>query len=409
MSEGRRGAMGFGVDAQSVSGMSWLRGVRVLDCTRLLPHAYATQMLVALGADVIKIEPPGFGDYGRGMAPTFVASNGHKRSIGLDLRSEQGKRIFRGLADSAACVVESFRPGVMKAAGLDFATLSATNPALVYCSASGYGQDGPYADVPGHDLNYLAVSGMSLADGTATPALLPIPIVDMAAGPFIALSIVAAIGEARETGVGQAIDLSLFDVALSINMMGLAYSHGLDDGGAADAHAGARLGGFPWPDILVGRCPCYGVFSTSDDKYVSLGNVEEKFWLTFLEVAGLSFAAADRFAIGDRGREIRAAIERRIAEHTQEFWISAFRGKDVCFAPVLPSQNVIDDEHVKHRGSVFVEKDRSLQIRFPARFSGTPAREGGPSPSVGQDTEILLGELGYTAADLRQLRADGVI
>lgn len=398
------------VDAKNSYGMSWIRGLRILDCTRLLPHAYATQMLVALGADVIKVEPPGFGDYGRGMTPTFVASNGHKRSVSLDLRSEQGKRIFRELADSSACVIESFRPGVMKTAGLDFAKLSMTNPTLVYCSASGYGQDGPYADVPGHDLNYLAVSGMSLADGTATPALLPVPIVDMAAGPFIALSIVAAIAEARETGIGQAIDLSLFDVALSINMMGLAYSHGLDSAeNAGDADANARLGGFPWPDILVGRCPCYGVFATADDKYVSLGNVEEKFWLTFLDVIGLKFAAADRFAIGTRGREIRAAIEQRIAEQSQDYWVSAFRGEDVCFAPVLASQKVIDDEHVKHRGSVFLESDRSLQIRFPGRFSGTPAREGGTSPSVGQDTETLLTEIGYTAAELAQLRADGVV
>lgn len=402
--------MGLNADTRSAAGMSWLHGVRILDCTRLLPHAYATQMLVALGADVIKIESPGFGDYGRGMAPTFVASNGHKRSMSLDLRSGDGKAIFRRLADTSACVVESFRPGVMKAAGLDFDTLAATNPALVYCSASGYGQTGPYADMPGHDLNYLGVSGLSLADGTATPALLPIPIVDMASGPFIALSIVAAIAEARHTYRGQVIDLSLFDVALSINMMGLAYSHGLSaDAASQEEHANARLGGFPWPDILIGRCPCYGVFATSDGKFVSLGNVEEKFWMTFLKVIGLSFEAGDRFATGEHGRQIRDQIEARIAAQTQEYWISAFRGQDVCFAPVLASQNVIDDEHVKHRGSVFVEKDRSLQIRFPGRFSATPAREGGASPSVGQDTTELLGEIGYGSDDLERLRADGVI
>jgi crotonobetainyl-CoA:carnitine CoA-transferase CaiB-like acyl-CoA transferase len=347
------------------------------------------------------------------MAPTFVASNGHKRSITLDLRADEGKAVFRRLADTSSCVVESFRPGVMRAAGLDFDTLAATNPALVYCSASGYGQTGPYADIPGHDLNYLGVSGLSLADGTATPALLPIPIVDMAAGPFIALSIVAAIAQARHTHVGQVIDLSLFDVALSINMMGLAYSHGLAADTPSDPdvsqHANARLGGFPWPDILVGRCPCYGVFATADGKFVSLGNVEEKFWMTFLEVVGLTFEAEDRFATGEQGRHIRDQIEARIAAQTQDYWISAFRGQEVCFAPVLASQNVIDDEHVKHRGSVFVEKDRSLQIRFPARFSATPAREGGASPSVGQDTNELLAEIGYGRADLDRLRTNGVI
>jgi crotonobetainyl-CoA:carnitine CoA-transferase CaiB-like acyl-CoA transferase len=403
--------MGLNADTHGATGMSWLHGVRILDCTRLLPHAYATQMLVALGADVIKIEPPGSGDYGRGMAPTFLASNGHKRSISLNLRSDDGKAVFRRLADTSACVVESFRPGVMKTAGLDFETLASTNPALVYCSASGYGQTGPYADIPGHDLNYLGVSGLSLADGTATPALLPVPIVDMATGPFIALSIVAAIAQARETNVGQAIDLSLFDVALSINMMGLAYSHGrsADPTPNASEQGAARLDGFPWPDILVGRCPCYGVFDTSDGKFVSLGNVEEKFWMTFLKVVGLNFEASDRFAIGEPGRRIRAQIETRIAEETQDYWISAFRGQDVCFAPVLPSQNVIDDEHVKHRGSVFVEKDRSLQIRFPGRFSVTPAREGGASPSVGQDTDELLDEIGYGTDDRERLRADGVV
>src|SRR5215217_3140779 len=213
------------VAGDGLPGMSWLRGVRILDCTRLLPHAYATQMLVALGADVVKVETPGIGDYGRGMGPTFAASNGHKRSLTLDLRSAEGREIFRRLADGSACVVESFRPGVMKAAGLDFDALSRTNPALVYCSATGYGQTGPYRDIPGHDLNYLGLSGATLADGSAQPALLPIPIVDMAAGPFMALAIVAAIAEARATNVGQAIDLGLLDVALSLNLMGLAYTH----------------------------------------------------------------------------------------------------------------------------------------------------------------------------------------
>src|SRR5215213_2284819 len=256
-------------------------------------------MLVALGAEVVKVETPGMGDYGRGMGPTFAASNGHKRSLTLDLRSADGREIFRRLADASACVVESFRPGVMTAAGLDFDALSRTNPALVYCSATGYGQTGPYRDLPGHDLNYLGLSGAVLADGTARPSLLPIPIVDMAAGPFMALAVVAALAEARATNVGQAIDLGLMDVAVSLNMMGLAYTHERPTGAPeTQVDSGSKLDGFPWPHILIGECPSYGDFETSDGRHVTLCNVEEKFWMTFLSVTGLDYGPDDRFATG---------------------------------------------------------------------------------------------------------------
>jgi alpha-methylacyl-CoA racemase len=377
----------------------------VVDCTRLMPHAYATQMLIALGAEVIKVESPGSGDYGRGMKPAFEASNGYKRSLTLDLRSEQGREILHRLSDTAAVVVESFRPGVMRSGGLDYEALSKTNPALVYCSATGYGQTGPYADKPGHDLNYLSLAGGVAADGSVEPAYLPMPIVDMAAGPFAALAIVAAVAEARATGIGQAIDLSLFDVALSINLLGFAYTHqSLPESGTV----GAGLDGLRWPQLLVGKCPGYGFFETSDGRQVSLSNVEEKFWSTFLSLVGLDFAPEDRFATGARGQEVREAIERVIRSRTQEHWITVFAGTDVCFAPVLPSQEVIADEHVRYRDSVFLE-DGKIHLRFPARFSRTPARDGGSPPNVGADTDIVLAELGYDAAMIAGLRDERVI
>jgi crotonobetainyl-CoA:carnitine CoA-transferase CaiB-like acyl-CoA transferase len=388
-------------------GMSWLKDVRILDCTRLLPHAYATQMLVALGAEVIKIESPGMGEYGRGMAPTFAASNGRKASITLDLKSGQGREIFRRLADSSACVVESFRPGVMRSAGLDFEALSRTNPALIYCSATGYGQSGPYVDVPGHDLNYLGLSGVTLAAGSVASPLLPIPVVDMAIGPFLALSVIAAIAEARATGIGQAIDISLMDVAISFNLMGLAYTKAWAGGLSLDA--GGTLQGFPWPGILIGDCPSYGVFRTADGKSVSLCNVEEKFWVSFLSIVGLEYAPGDRFATGERGRQIRTHVEAVIGGQSQEHWIEAFAGRDVCFAPVLSSQEVMANEHVKYRESVFIESDGSIQVRFPGRFSATPSRDGGLAPTVGENTYELLRELGYDDEELARLAADAAI
>jgi alpha-methylacyl-CoA racemase len=400
-----------GANAASGAGMSWLRGVRILDCTRLLPHAYATQMLVALGADVIKIESPARGEYGRSMPETFASSNGSKRSLTLNIRSEEGRGILRELAARSHGFVESFRPGVMAGIGLGYDDLSALNPSLVYCSATGYGQYGPGASVPGHDLNYLARAGGVTGDGSVQPALVPFPLVDMATAPFVGLALVAAIGEARSTGRGQFIDLSLFEVALSMNLMGLAYTstRTAPDEPGRPARPQDKLDGFPWPHILVGGCPSYGVFRTADGETITLCNVEDKFWTTFCSIVGLRCTPEERFATGARADEIRDLISRVIAGEPLAHWIAAFSGQDVCFAPAMPSGRVLADEHVRARDSVFLESDGSVQVRFPAKFSLTPARDGGLPPEAGQHSDDLLAELGYDAEARRRLREAGVV
>ena len=285
-----------------------LAGVRVLDLTRLLPGPMATLYLADLGADVVKIEDTAAGDYARTLDPSgpqpsacFRALNRGKRSVSLDLRHPDGRAAFFALVRTAHVVIEGFRPGVVAALGVDHAAVAAVNPAIVYCSLTGYGQDGPRAAAAGHDINYLGYAGVLEQTGSAggAPVLGNVQIADLLGGAATAaIAILAALLPARTRGEGRYLDVAMADGALAHNVFAL---HALEQHGATAPRG---------EDLLTGGVPCYGVYATRDGRFLAVGALERKFWQALCDAGGRA-GAAPRRAPGPGRRATGARRGRR--------------------------------------------------------------------------------------------------
>jgi crotonobetainyl-CoA:carnitine CoA-transferase CaiB-like acyl-CoA transferase len=324
----------------------FLRGVRVLDLSIWRPGPYATSLLVALGADVLKVEPPG-GDPMRQYTELFESINAGKRSVVLDLKDGDDRARALDLAAEADVLVEGFRPGVMARLGLDEQTVRGGHPGLVYCSISGYGQRDPRAALPGHDVNYQAWAGALTPEG-GSGRMSPLPVADLAAGLTAAFGICAAVLGRAVTGTGTYLDVSMTDVLAT--WTGRARSS--DEGASASAS---------------GPVPGYGLFSTADNGQVALGVLSEQhFWSALCSELGLDeLAALDFAARGSRGAELQRAISTAIAARTRDELVDALVAANVPVAPVL---------------------DRSAMLAsapfppFPIRLG--PALVDGPVPAV---------------------------
>jgi alpha-methylacyl-CoA racemase len=378
-------------------------GMRVLDLSRLMPFSYASQLLVDAGAEVVKVEAPG-GEYGRGMGAVFALCNRGKRSITLDLRAGRAQDILRSIVRDFDVLLESFRPGYLTSLGLGYESLQRVNPSLVYCSATGYGATGPYADRPGHDLNYAAVAGLLSPDGEA-PVMAPVPYVDMAGGLAAAFAIVTAFTGSRLTGQGRWVEVGMADVAVSFNLLSLAMS-GVDP---PTHDTGGPLAGYPWPALMRGECPCYGLYTAADGRIVALANVEPKFWEAFLGVLQRPDLAPHRFATGDEGARVRAEIASVIGRRSSAAWIDLFEAAEVCFAVVNSAAQVEDDPHVASRRVVRTEPDGTRALASPARFDGAASLTFAGVPDPGQHNVDVLGASGFTLLDLQAWERDGVI
>jgi crotonobetainyl-CoA:carnitine CoA-transferase CaiB-like acyl-CoA transferase len=322
-----------------------LAGVRVLDFSTLLPGPLATLILVEAGAEVVKVErpprgddlrhyPPRFGDAGAG----FALLNRGKRSVALDLKKDGDVAQVRELAIHADVLVEQFRPGVMERLGLGFEELKADNPRLVFCSITGYGQDGPMAAEAGHDLNYLAQTGLlSLAaDGQGRPVLPPGLIADIGGGALPAvIDILMALRVAEQTGEGCRLDVSMSDNLFAWTW----WAFGLIGTGGA----GPRPSG----ELLTGGSPRYQVYRTSDGRFVAAAPLEQKFWNAFCELVGLNGPLRDD---GADPEATRAEVARLIAARPAEEWRAQFAGQDVCCNVVASLEEALDSPHFKTRG-----------------------------------------------------------
>jgi crotonobetainyl-CoA:carnitine CoA-transferase CaiB-like acyl-CoA transferase len=307
--------------------------VRVLDLTRLLPGPVCTLHLADLGADVIKVEDTGSGDYARtlgvakGIAPVFLAINRNKRSLRLDLKQAAGVSAFLRLVRDAAVVVESFRPGVVDRLGVGYAACTAANPAIVYCSISGYGQSGPYRELAGHDINYCSVAGLTdqIATEGGDPAIPNLQIADILGGAVVpAMGILAALFDAQRTGQGRYVDVAMTEGVLTHNLQALAAV-------ASQGHV------YPaGKDFLSGREPCYAVYRCADDRYMAVGALEKKFWDGVCDVLERPDLKAQHWSAGAIDRAAtRRALQEIFASRPQAHWIEKFRGADCCVAPVL--------------------------------------------------------------------------
>jgi alpha-methylacyl-CoA racemase len=370
-----------------------LAGVRIIDCTRLLPGAFGSQLLADLGAEVIKVEEPGQGEPGRASF-FYEQVDRHKKSLTLDLKRPEGKRLFEELVGTADVVFESFRPGVMQRLGLDYSHLRSIRPALVYCAQSGFGQDGPDRSRPAHNLNFLALSGLLQADHDPEPVMSWVPVADIGAGSLSAVCILAALHHARATGEGQYIDVSLLDVSFSFNLPAIV---GLGRTLPAFAnHADEAPGDHR-----------HGLYRTSDGRYLVVAG-EHKFWKRLVTELGLPHLADLHNVRGERARAVKQEIQSVIATQTLGEWEVRLATLEVCVAPVYRPAEAIQARQAKHRGQTWRD-GASLHVGFPARFSATPARREGPAPAVGQHSEEILRELGHSTEEIAAWRAAALI
>jgi crotonobetainyl-CoA:carnitine CoA-transferase CaiB-like acyl-CoA transferase len=363
-----------------------LSGVRVLDLSRLVPGAFATLMLAELGAEVIKIEDPGRGDPTRHLPPQIegrglydLLLNRGKKSVALDLRLPGSAAVLDQLVATSDVVIESFRPKAARRLGVAGDQLRARHPRLIHCAITGYGQTGPYADRPGHDLNYVAVSGLLAVDRPDPTELPRMFIADVGAGAMSAvIAILAALFARTRMGDGATLDISMHEGALYWMMLPAARE--LVDGGAT---AEGELPTF-------GRHACYNVYRTKDDESVALGALEEKFWRGFCEAVGRPDLIA-RHVTGDADQAALLEDVRHIfASRTRAEWLAHFAHHDVCLTPVNRPADALIDPHVVARGSV-LQAPGVRAIRSP--FLSAPAPLG-PAPAVGADTEAVLAALG---------------
>ena len=352
--------------------MPALDDVRVLDLTRLLPGPFCTLLLADLGADVIKVEDTTGGDYMRWMPPLvdeysamFHPINRNKRSLTLDLKNPLGREAFLRLAQTVDVVVENFRPGVMDRLGIGETALREVNPRIVLCSISGYGQDGPFRDRAGHDLNYAAVAGVLLLGGAGSdgPAMPGLQVGDLGGGALdAALAIMVALHSAARTGQGQHCDVSMVDGLVSWTGV---HASQLFAGNEAPA---------PGKGMLTGRYPCYRIYACADG-YLSVGALEPKFWREFVEVIGLPELARNGLVDGEEGLRTMAAVEAVLRTRTRAEWEAALAGHDVCVEPVLDVGETFEHPQVRSRGMRLEPGDGrpTAQTGFPIRLTGTPA------------------------------------
>jgi alpha-methylacyl-CoA racemase len=385
-----------------------LAGVRVLDFTRLLPGPVCTLYLADLGADVVKVEDTAGGDYARrigatGPAPSAFYRNVNrgKRSLAVDLKAPRGRDAVLALVAHADVVVESFRPGVMPSLGLDAATLRARHPRLVYASISGYGQDGPRARTAGHDINYLGYAGVLEQTGGAggAPALCNLQVADLLGGAACAaIAVLGALVGVARTGRGATIDVSMTDAVL-------AHQHFALQALTLHGHTLAR-----GADLLTGGVPCYGVYATSDSRFVAVGALEDKFWRALCRELGRDDLGDHGLARGTEGARVRAEIAAIFAAAPLAHWTERFAGVDCCVTPVATLDEALDDAQFRARGMVARRTDGTRTFAPPWKLDGDDAgfatRE---APAQGEHSREILRGAGYDDRAIGALVADRVV
>ena len=382
-----------------------LSGVRVLDLTRLLPGAMATLHLADLGADVVKIEDMDAGDYSRamgrvrdGMSDSFRVLNRNKRAMRLDLKQARGRETFLRLAKSADVVVESFRPGVVARLGVGYEAVSAVNPRVVYCSISGYGQSGPYAQRAGHDINYVGYAGIVDQIGTAEGPVVPnFQIADLVGGALVpVMGILAALLDARSSGKGRYVDVSMTDAALAHAVFPLL---GLLEQGRPPARGSG---------MLDGGLPCYNVYRTKDGRFMAVGALERKFWVSLCGILDCPELGEKHIVYGADAAAVKQRIAKAFASRTQSEWTRVFADVDCCVSPVLSIEESLQNEQLRARGMIS-DADGVAQFALPLKLSEFEFGIARGAPAAGEHTDEVLREAGYGEADIAALRREGVI
>jgi crotonobetainyl-CoA:carnitine CoA-transferase CaiB-like acyl-CoA transferase len=390
--------MSFMNTNSNVSGAP-LAGVRVLDLTRLLPGPMGTLHLADLGADVIKIEDLGAGDYATPSVRALV--NRNKRAIRIDLKQAEGAQTLLRLARGADVLIEGFRPGVMDRLGVGYDAVAAVQPRIVYCSLSGFGQTGPLADQPGHDLNYGALAGVVDQIGTAdSPALSNLPVADLLGGTMMAvMGMLAALYDAARTGRGRHVDVAIADGLLAHAVLPLA---------ALNQHGHVPPAG---QGTLTGALACYGVYRTADGRFVAVGALERKFWDALcLRLERADLAPLHRSGNAATEEHVRAELAALFAAQPLSHWSALFADGQACVAPVLRLDEALAHPHFRARGMV-VDGGEGVprQLGLPVKLSGHVPAPLRPAPRPGEHTDEVLREAGFQHTEIQALRAGGAV
>ncbi|MGJ3231675.1 MAG: CaiB/BaiF CoA transferase family protein [Oceanicaulis sp.] len=387
-----------------------LTGLKVIDLSAFLPGPHLTMMMADHGADVVMVEPAnGVGEPTReigwkhpdGVSVWFRNIARGKRSLKLNLKDEDGRRLLHTLVETADVVVEAFRPGVAKRLSADYETLSAINPRLVYCSISAFGQDGAYAQKPAHDLTVQALAGLvdlnrGLEDGK--PASPNMPVADMAASLMALSAILMALYRRQETGEGDFIDMAMYDAALAWtpNVTGPVF--------AENTHP-------PVKDMRsFGGAGMYHVYETADAKHLVLGGSEAKFATNLLTALGREdLIEQAKQEPGPAQADLRGFLKETFAKEPLSHWIYFLGELDVCWAPVRSLKDAFDDPHTRARGMVFTDESGHRHIGPPLRFLKEPGRPTPHAPDFGEHSEALALEAGFDPETIRAMKARGVI
>jgi len=395
-----------------------LDGIRVLDLTQLLPGPYATQLLADMGADVVKVEPP-TGDPARHVQAepgwaghVFSAVNSGKRSVVVDLKQTAGREAFYELVAESDVVFEQFRPGTAERLGIDYESLVDHREALVYCSLSGYGQAGPYADRVGHDLNYVGVAGLldmtrpdgtetgtegASSDGTGEPVPVGYPVADMSGGLVAVTGILGALLQRELGGGGANLDVSMTDAVCSLGGVELAM---------ADSGLDPRPGDTP----MSGAVPWYDVYETADGHHVTLAALEPRFFEAFCETVDRpELFELHLTSDPEQRRQLRAELTELFATHDREEWTEML-GTEAMFGPVNTPEETLADPHLRERG-LFVDTDAGhRRVRAPIFDRTERTTEFGTGvPSLGEHTDEVLAECGFDAEEREQLQESGAV
>lgn len=398
-----------------------LEGIKVLELIRVAPGAFCTMMLADMGADVLKIETPPTEAPLPGSAQAehearraaFQFVNRNKRSIGINLKHPAGQKVLHQLAADADVVVEGFRPGVMARLGGDYETLRRINPRLIYCSLSGFGQDGPYRDLPAHDINYLSIGGVLNLIGEADrPPAIPLNIIADYAGASMhgVVGILLALMARQTTGRGQMVDVSYLDTTVSLLAATPMIRDFFFNGTSATRGAG----------FLGGTYPYYTTYETADGKLLSVGCTEPWLWHNFCRAIGREdlgkFALNETHAAttaDSAAQQAKQEIQTILRQKTRDDWCAFFQDKNVCVGPVYTVDETFQDPQVQARQMVVnIPHSRYGNVQqagVAIKLSETPGSIRSAGPALGEHTDAVLQALGYDAAQRAQLRQTGTV
>lgn len=370
-----------------------LQSIRVLDLSRLLPGPFCTMLLADFGAEVIKIEAPELGDYARHYDPKidensvmFHSLNRNKKSVTLDLKTDEGKDQFLQMVGKADVVVESFRPGVMKRLGLDFPVLEKINPRLIYCAISGYGQTGPYAEMPGHDINYISFAGLLelMGEKDGKPIVPAVQVADLAGGAYPAVTgILLALLEREKSGKGQFIDISMMDGVISLLQSTLPN------------YLMKNIPSKRGEQMLSGGLACYEVYQTKDGRWLAVGALEMKFWRVFCQKIGKPEWIALLNEPDEVQYKLKHDIQTVMYTKTLAEWMDIFEDAEACVSPVLNFAELVNHPQVQARKMFEAIEQDGIPVKhigIPIKLSRTPGKIRAAAPKLGEHTEYYLNQ-----------------